>query len=470
MTVIRSAAVAGQFYPDRAQDLVATVSAMLDAVPMPPVEVPPPKAIIAPHAGYVYSGPVAASVYKRLLPLRGRVRRVVLLGPSHRVAFRGMALSSADVWQMPDGPVMLDRAGAELAATVPGVIVEDRAHRQEHCLEVHLPFLRAVLGNDFALLPVVIGQAEPAQVEALLAALWGGPETLIVISSDLSHYLSYTVARQRDSLTAQAIERLDESDLGFEDACGRLPVAGLLRLARAKGLSVERVDLRSSGDTAGPRDQVVGYGAWVFTEPAGASGHWLDQCAPQVLRLAAASIQHGLRHGRPLVPDVAALPAPLQEDGAAFVTLMANGQLRGCIGSVEASQPVGLDIADNAFRAAFEDPRFLPVERAELAGLSIHVSVLSPPEPFVVADEADLLARLRPGKDGIILSDRGRRALFLPSVWSQLPDPAQFIAHLKAKAGWPQRYWSPTMQVQRFETHEVMSEDLADPTALWGDG
>lgn len=471
MTDSRPAAVAGQFYPDQPLALASAVTDLLRHATVPPEGTRPPKAIIAPHAGYVYSGPVAANVYRRLAPLRGQVHRVVLLGPAHRVAFYGMALSSADAWDMPGGSIRLDREGAAVALGVPGVLVDDRAHADEHSLEVHLPFLRAVLGDGFTLLPVVVGQATADQVEALLAAVWGGPETLIVISSDLSHFLGYSAARARDYATAEAIERLDERAIDFEDACGHLPVSGLLRMARRKGLAVERVDIRSSGDTAGTRDRVVGYGAWAFTEPALAERHWLDRLAPDVLALAAGSIRHGLAEGNPLVPDLDALPPELRRPGASFVTLeTAGGALRGCVGTVDASQPVAADIAENAFRAAFHDPRFPRLTAAEIDGLVIHVSVLSRPEPFPVRDEADLLRRIRPGVDGLILSDYGRRALFLPSVWEQLPDPAAFIGHLKAKAGWPQDYWSSTLTVQRFTTRQVGSEDEPDPAALWGKG
>ncbi len=223
-----------------------------------------PKAVIAPHAGYIYSGPVAASVYARLKPLRGRVTRVVLLGPSHRVGFAGVALSSADYYETPLGCIALDKGAERLLAGLPQVRVFDSAHAREHSLEVHLPFLQETLG-EFTLVPLVVGDATPQDVGEVLERLWGGPETLIVVSSDLSHYHDYATAQRRDRATSQAIETLRYEDIGYADACGRNPVSGLLYVARRHALHVRQLDLRNSGDTAGSRDQVVGYGAYVVS-------------------------------------------------------------------------------------------------------------------------------------------------------------------------------------------------------------
>lgn len=264
-SAIRSPAVAGMFYPAAAEELGADIDRMIAGAAAP--SGPPPKAIIVPHAGYVYSGPIAAAAYGLLRPARGRVQRVVLLGPAHRVPFRGFALPSVKAFRTPLGDIPVDRPAVDRLRGLPQVKILDEAHAGEHSLEVHLPFLQRMLGA-FALLPVVVGMASGEDVAALLGAVWGGPETLIVISSDLSHYYAYADARARDARTAAAIERLDGAALDEESACGRIPIRGLLQVARRRGLACRRVDLRNSGDTAGPRDQVVGYGAWVFA-PAG---------------------------------------------------------------------------------------------------------------------------------------------------------------------------------------------------------
>lgn len=260
MASVRPPAVAGMFYPDDPRELRAMLTEFL-GVTSPAGAVP--KAIIAPHAGYIYSGPVAASVYARLKPARGVITRVVLLGPSHRVPFRGLALSSAARFTTPLGDIALDQEAAGQIKTLAQVKVLDRAHADEHSLEVHLPFLQEVLG-EFTLVPLVVGEASAEEVGEVLERLWGGPETLIVVSSDLSHYHDYATARRMDTATSEAIEALRYEDIGYDDACGRIPVSGLLHVARRRGLHGKTVDLRNSGDTAGPRKEVVGYGAYVF--------------------------------------------------------------------------------------------------------------------------------------------------------------------------------------------------------------
>jgi AmmeMemoRadiSam system protein B len=262
MTAIRPAAVSGSFYPGEASALASEVAAYLAEALPETARRSPPKAIIAPHAGYMYSGPVAASIYSRLASLQGRVSRVVLAGPAHRVYVRGVAIPSVQAFASPLGEVTLDRDALDLLRALPGVEVSDRAHALEHSLEVHLPFLQSVLGR-FSLVPLVVGDASADEMATLLEAVWGGDETLIVVSSDLSHYLPYDAARSRDRATATAILELD-ANLRPEEACGAAPINGLLRAARRRGLEPELVDLRNSGDTAGPRDHVVGYGAFAF--------------------------------------------------------------------------------------------------------------------------------------------------------------------------------------------------------------
>jgi AmmeMemoRadiSam system protein B len=261
MAEIRPAAVAGRFYAADPEELRRDVERHLAAARGPSRPPPPPKALIVPHAGYVYSGPVAAAAYARLAPMRDTLERVVLLGPSHRLWFEGLAVPSVEAFRTPLGTVPLDREWLARVRDLPQVVVLDAAHAQEHSLEVQLPFLQCVLGS-FTLAPFAVGDASARQVAQVLERLWGGPETLIVISSDLSHYLDYESARRIDADTARCIEALRPDELDPERACGYLPIAGLLLAARRRALRVEPLDLRSSGDTAGGRDQVVGYGAW----------------------------------------------------------------------------------------------------------------------------------------------------------------------------------------------------------------
>lgn len=269
MQNVRPPAVAGLFYPAHRDELSSAVHALLDAVATPEGAAAP-KAIVAPHAGYAYSGPVAASAYARIRALRGVVRRVVLLGPAHRIPVHGLALSSAEAFATPLGEVPVDRAACDEVAALPQVRVFDATHRDEHGIEVHLPFLQETLG-EFSLVPLVVGEASPRQVAEVLDLLWDGPETLIVVSSDLSHYLDYRTAVAHDRATCDAIERLRTETIGPHDACGHAPLCGLLLAAREHGLRVETLDLRNSGDTAGDRTSVVGYGAWAFVRTGRAS-------------------------------------------------------------------------------------------------------------------------------------------------------------------------------------------------------
>lgn len=261
MEKVRQPAVAGQFYPADPERLRRTVTGFLEEASAPKRM---PKGIIAPHAGYIYSGPIAGSAYAQLVGRTNEIQRVILLGPAHRVAVRGLAASSAHAFATPLGDVPLDREAIERALTLPQVAVRDDAHEEEHGLEVQLPFLQQVCAG-FSLVPLLVGNASPSEVAEVLHLLWGGPETLVVVSSDLSHYLDYEAAKETDHRTAEAIQRMEPDKINKGGACGRIPIQGLLKVAAEKGLAVETADLRNSGDTAGPRSQVVGYGAFLFS-------------------------------------------------------------------------------------------------------------------------------------------------------------------------------------------------------------
>jgi MEMO1 family protein len=262
---IRAPTVAGRFYPADPAELRSLVNDLLAQAP--PATGPAPKAIIAPHAGYPYSGPIAASAHAQLAPARDIIQRVILLGPSHYVALDGLATASAEAFATPLGIVPLDLEATRQLRSLPQVRELDEAHAHEHSLEVQLPFLQIVLGA-FSLVPLAVGDAAPEDIAEVLDALWGGPETCFVISSDLSHYQDLQTARALDRATAQAIEALQPDAIGEEHACGRIPIRGLLQTARRHGLHARTLDLRTSGDTAGPRDRVVGYGAFAFEEQA----------------------------------------------------------------------------------------------------------------------------------------------------------------------------------------------------------
>ena len=263
MTVVRQPVVAGSFYPADPEELEAIVNGYLDGVSGQRSEMAP-KALIVPHAGYIYSGPIAASAYAALRDLRSTIERVVLLGPSHRFPLKGLAASEADAFLTPLGGVPVDREALESVLRLAQVRLLESAHALEHSLEVQLPFLQRVLGR-FSLVPLAVGDATSEEVAEVLEELWGGSETLIVISSDLSHYYDYDTARRLDAATTRAIEDCAPEQLTPESACGRVPVRGLLLAAKRHHLRCQTLDLRNSGDTSGSRSQVVGYGAYVFS-------------------------------------------------------------------------------------------------------------------------------------------------------------------------------------------------------------
>lgn len=457
----RPPAVAGAFYPGEAGALRALLRRLLDSARTEAA--PPPKAVIAPHAGYVYSGPTAAAAYARLKQLAGRVQRVVLLGPVHRVAVRGLALPGAARFATPLGEIEIDADAVAALRGLPQVVESIAAHAPEHSLEVHLPFLQEVLGS-FKLLPLAVGEASPEEVAEVLDRLWGGPETLIVVSTDLSHYLPYDTAQRIDRDTVAAMLAFD-TELDHLQACGAAPVNGLLLAARRHGLAPRLLDLRNSGDTAGDKKRVVGYASIGLYEGAAPAGVALDnrrddgeRLGPTLLGLARAAIAGEFGLDWPLPAPLVALAEP----GATFVTLKRAGQLRGCIGSLQAHRPLGLDVRANARAAAFADQRFPKLVREEFTLIEVEVSLLSDPEPMQFADEPDLLRQLRPGVDGLIFEYGGRRGTFLPQVWEQLPQPEQFLAHLKRKAGWPLDFWAPGINVARY-TVDKWSESQARP-------
>ena len=444
---LRAPAVAGAFYPANPAVLDRMVT---DCVAEAHTEPLPAKAIIAPHAGYVYSGPIAGTAYAGVAHLGDRVTRVLLLGPAHRHGFRGIAYPSADGLETPLGVVPVDREGIAAISDLPGVQELDRAFDGEHSLEVHLPFIQRLF-PDAAVVPLVVGHTEPEQVDAVLQRLWGGPETLIVISSDLSHFHDYDTAHRLDLDTSQAIEAADIDLLSGDRACGYLPVAGLLMRARALDLRVTTRDLRNSGDTAGDRNRVVGYGAY-SVEPA-TKARLSDAHRALLLEAARHTLAHVVKTGRP--PDIRAedFPLPLRAIRRTFVTLTMDGDLRGCIGTIQATRPLVEDVVHNTARSAMQDPRFGPLTAAELPRVQVSVSILSHDRPLPFRDAPDLIAKLRPGIDGLILRDRDNGALFLPKVWDMLPDPRQFVEQLKRKAG-----WSPDRPVPDMEAFVFSAE------------
>ena len=445
----RPAAVAGSFYPGNPTQLVHDIAGYLATTPATAVSLVPtlkqlPKAIIVPHAGYIYSAAVAAKAYALLTPFKGIIERVVLIGPCHRVALEGIGVPSAEAFATPLGNIPLDLATLQRLQALPSVVYSDAAHAQEHSLEVQLPFLQSVLGK-FLLVPLAVGNVSANVVAQVIDHLWGGPETVFVISSDLSHFHPYAEAQSIDQATVQRIAHLEQLT-SFDQACGALPINGMLHVAKQRGLSIETLAVCNSGDTAGDKSRVVGYASFALYQD-------IDTLLGSTL-LTLARNAISTHFGQNTAPELS-LPE-LSQPGAAFVTLTLNGQLRGCIGSLEAHRPLQADVRTNALAAALRDPRFPPLTAQEATLVRVEVSLLTPPQALSVKDESDALAQLRPHIDGVIFTaggtgGGGARSTFLPQVWEQLPEPRQFMAHLKQKAGLNAAYWAPDVKLYRYQ-------------------
>ena len=457
MKQIRQPAVAGSFYPGDTQALSNDVNAMLARPPldakMPTII---PKAIIVPHAGYVYSGLTAALAYRLLAQASRTIRRVVLLGPVHRVPVRGLALPGVDSFLTPLGQVAIDQDAVAMVSSLRQVVVSPAAHAQEHSLEVQLPFLQSVLA-DFKLLPLAVGDATPSEVAQVLESVWGGDETVVVISSDLSHFLPYATAQARDHETVQRIMECNAT-LTHEQACGATPINGLLVAAQHLDMQPHLLGQCNSGDTAGDKERVVGYACFAFVPKIvdGATDSMaLNSQGKSLLSIARTAISTAL--GCPLTASEEG--HWLRQPGACFVTLTQHQQLRGCIGSLEARRPLLADVKSNAVAAALHDPRFVPLTLAELDITDLEVSVLSATQPLQFSSEADALSQLRPGVDGVIFEFGHYRSTFLPQVWEQLPSPSVFMAHLKRKAGLAPDFWDKRVQLQRYTVCKWREKD-----------
>jgi MEMO1 family protein len=443
--MFRQPVFAGSWYEGDAGTLKTYLHGVVDKAPTD--WAPNPKVLIMPHAGHRFSGHLAARVAAQLNP--GTVRRIVIFGPSHRHGFRGIALPGSAGYRTPLGDLPID---AELATRVRAfheVIAEPLAHAQEHSLEVILPFIQFRLGN-LPILPLVVGAMEPHRLRALIAALWGGSETLLVISSDLTHFLTGDEAAKVDLQTACKVEKAESEALESHQACGHQALSALLDEGRRRGLRFTRLGLTHSGNITGDHSRVVGYGAWAGHELKDA--RLSERLRGDLLRAAREGLGLRLKNGK--VPDIntATFAIPLQGIGASFVTLSLNGQLRGCIGSLVAHQPLVADVVNNAVKAGFSDPRFPPVTAAELEQCEIEIAVLSRSVAMTFSSEQDLLTQLSPGEDGLILIEGDRRSTFLPKVWDSLPTPELFLNNLKRKAGLPENHWSDSVQIARYTT------------------
>jgi MEMO1 family protein len=445
---IREPVVAGSFYPKDAATLSRTIETLIDhATTQRSGQL---KALICPHAGYPFSGPIAASGFRLLRGLE--FKTVILLGPSHYGALDVGSVSDADLFRTPLGDVPISAKSRALAGFSPFALnptceVEapqwaqtagsapngrDRADSWEHADEVEVPFLQRTLGT-FELVPVVMGEVDPDKAASTLERVLDD-DTLIVVSSDLSHYYPYAEARRLDERCVNAICALDISAMQRQEACGRIPILTLLRIAKSHGWRPQLLDLRNSGDTSNDKSRVVGYAAIAFYAPDTGTG-LSESDRGYLLDLARRTLQAATTGGKSSAPTAKLVPAALTARKGAFVTLTRHGVLRGCIGNIMPVRPLYEAVVENTRSAALQDPRFPPVTAGETDQLSIEISVLTERQPLMFDSAVDLVGKLHPGQDGVVLRIAAGTATYLPQVWTEIPDKIEFLNSLAEKAG-----------------------------------
>ncbi|MDU8926057.1 AmmeMemoRadiSam system protein A [Alisedimentitalea sp. MJ-SS2] len=449
---LRKSTVAGRFFPADPEALKAEVMRCLREAGRVFSPVPSqPRAVISPHAGYVFSGVLTAAALQ--MGKGWNVTRIVVLSPAHRHAFDGIALPSQDGYELPGLNLPIDGAGRDVLLKAGLARVLDAAHEAEHGIETQLPFI-AALYRDVPVLPLVVGQAGTKIVAQVIDALTE-PKTLFVLSSDLSHFLNQAEAVKQDAVTARKIETGDFASLDGSDACGARGIAGFLASGAGGGTRALRLGMTSSYAATGESSRVVGYGAWSLHRP---EDDILDAARRQeLLRVAREVLEHRIHRGKPPDLKLESFSPRLQSYAASFVTLEVEGQLRGCIGSLAPHLPLVRDVADNVVKAAFKDPRFKPITEEELENIRIKISVLSRPAPVTFDSEENALSLLIPHETGALLRDGAHRGVFLPQVWDSLPTPEAFLNGLKRKAGLPEDHWSDTLRIETFRG-EVFGE------------
>ena len=441
MVKIKEPSVAGSFYTDNVQALENQIKNF--AQENKNEYEYKTRAVIVPHAGLVYSGRLA---YEGISQLDSSIKNIFIFAPAHRVAFEGIALSSFDKWKTPLGEININQDICNELAEKYNAKFNDNAIAPEHSIEIEIPIIQSIF-NEVKIIPVLIGKADFNVVYDIIGEYYQNNENGFVISSDLSHFLSDDNARKLDNKTAQMIETGDINGFRFEQACGALGIAGLVEFANKNNYSLIRIDMTNSSAATGDRASVVGYGCWFLYE--GDKNEFVQKYYSKLVTDIAKIV---LKTSFTKEKVTINYPQILDEMGACFVTLEKFGQLRGCIGSIIAHQPLIMDLVQHAKDAAFNDYRFNPVTENELKDIKVSISILTEPKKIEFTDEEDLLNKMVPNIDGIIIKDGQYQAVYLPVVWEQLLDKREFLNSLKMKAGLPPTHFSKTFEAYRFES------------------
>jgi len=426
-TGVREPIAAGSFYDQDPQQLRSDIDDMLSSAT---VEMGSPKVLIVPHGSYVQSGDTAAAGYGLLAAERGKIQRVIVLSPSHETTFEGVALPRNVAFRTPLGDVLLEQETAATLLTLPGVAHTDRPHQREFGVEVQLPFLQRMIGR-VQIVPLVVGSIGASALANLLEIIWGGPETLIVLSADLSHGLTHRDAVTLDNGTSADIADLNIDRIGANQTCAPAAMKGLLTLARRRGMTSSILATSTSADADGQTDSVVGFGSFGLWESP--LTMFEDADVAHLLGLAQASAETAVLGGEVNGAVTERLPSSLVARRAAFVNVFVDGELRGSAGSLDAAQTLGGAVTRHAGRAV-NDQRLGPVTIEERSRMTVGVTILGPLERVRASSREDLAARLTPGIDGLLARHGKNRATFLPAVWGTLTDRNEFVANLLERA------------------------------------
>ncbi len=442
--LIKKTAVAGQFYPADSQEIKDLMKVYSEHLLKECNYFS--RAIIVPHAGYTYSGSLA---YKGYQFLKKDLDTIIIFAPAHRVFVETIALSAADEFETPLGNLEVNKVINDEIKSIGGVENDD-AFLNEHSVEVQLPFIKSNYEN-VKIVPILVGGASQSKICEIINKYWDNERIGFVISSDLSHFRPKSEAQRVDFVTADMIENNMYENLLPEQACGYKAVGGLVEFAHSRKFSMIRVGITDSSEKTKDATSVVGYGSWFLAEDE--KINFLRTHFQEIIRkLAVLSIKSKLDN---LNLKVENCPRALETRLASFVTILEGGILRGCIGSIVPHQPLVVDVCQNAINAAFKDPRFTPVQANEFEKLQFSISLLTRPEQISFENEEDLLNKLQPEIDGLIIRDAGRQAVYLPEVWKQIPDKKEFLNSLKQKAGLPADWFSDTFEAYRFKTELV---------------
>lgn len=446
MSKIKNAVAAGRFYTGVRSELQSQLDQFTDNN-RTDYECES-RAIIVPHAGYYYSGQLASEGFQYL---SSQAKNVFIVAPSHYLPFHGLALSDFDKWATPLGEVPVNQEiNKELIKNF-GCKYLNEAFAEEHSVEVQVPFIQKRLPNA-QIIPILVGSADNKRITEIISYYWDNPENAFVFSSDLSHFYPTEDAKKIDHQTAEMVETKYMEQFNPNQACGATGVQALVGFAKEKNYSLIRIGLKNSGDVTGDTKRVVGYGSWLLFE--GETGEFLKKYFSEfIIGVCRKSIYAGFEDKQ--VDAFEHIPEVFRENGACFVTLEKDEELRGCIGSIIAHRPLIDDLIKNSHNSAFSDPRFSPLTKEEFKGLSISVSLLSNPEKMSFSDEADLLDKIEPFVDGIIIKDGFSQSVYLPSVWEQLPDKELFLKSLKIKAGMSPTHFSSTFEAYKFKTEYI---------------